>query len=214
MHAMTITAAEQQTLNFYMNVGNRPEDPLARALYLEIAQIEEQHVTHYESMLPAESTWAERLVLHEYNECWLYWSFLETETDPRIKKIWETHLAMEIEQLKSAVELMKKLDGRDPAVEMLPKELPQPLTFETNKDYVRKVLAETVDLTADHEDFVRVESLPSDNRYRWYQSQVINGGAPSEQIIDHHRAQTGNEYRLETQGAHPVESLREHRAAE
>lgn len=48
LHAMTITAAEQQTLNFYLNVGNRPEEPIARGLYLEIAQIEEQHVSHYE----------------------------------------------------------------------------------------------------------------------------------------------------------------------
>lgn len=213
LHAMTVTAAEQQTLNFYCNVGNRPENPLARGLYLEIAQIEEQHVTHYESMLPAEASWAERLVMHDYNECWLYWSFAQTESDPRIKQIWETHLAMEIEQLKASIELMKTLDGKD-AADMLPAELPEPLTFESNKDYIRKVLAETVHLTADHEDFVPVDSLPSDNRYAWYQKQVINGGAPSEQIIDHHRTETGGEYRLQTAGDHPVESLREHRAAE
>ena len=51
LNALTIVSSEQQTMNFYMNVGNRPEDPLARALYLEIAQIEEQHVSHYESIL-------------------------------------------------------------------------------------------------------------------------------------------------------------------
>lgn len=49
LNTMTLVAAEQQTMNYYMVVGNRPTDPLARALYLEIAQIEEQHVSHYES---------------------------------------------------------------------------------------------------------------------------------------------------------------------
>lgn len=67
MHALTITAAEQQTMNYYMTVGNIPTDPLARALYLEIAQIEEQHVTQYESMQDANTTWAQQLVMHEYN---------------------------------------------------------------------------------------------------------------------------------------------------
>ena len=41
---------------------------------------------------------AHQLALHEYNECWLSWSCMETEPDPRIKKIWELHLAMEIER--------------------------------------------------------------------------------------------------------------------
>src|SRR5690606_32785431 len=41
LNAMTLVSAEQQTMNYYMNFGNRPTDPLARALYLEIAEIEE-----------------------------------------------------------------------------------------------------------------------------------------------------------------------------
>lgn len=214
LHAMTVTAAEQQTLNFYCNVGNRPEDPVARGLYLEIAQIEEQHVTHYESLLPADTTWAEQLVMHEYNECWLYWSFLETETDARIKAVWETHLAMEIEQLKAAIDLARKLDGRDP-VAMLPESLPAAMTFEPNKEYVRKVLAEQVHLTADRENFVPTADLPKDHRYHWYQKQVNTNGVPSETVIDRHRKAKDNaEYRLETEGPHPVESLRWPRAAE
>ena len=47
---------EPQTMNFYMNMGNRP--PLARGLYLEIAMIEEQNVSHYESMMEAGATTA------------------------------------------------------------------------------------------------------------------------------------------------------------
>jgi uncharacterized protein with von Willebrand factor type A (vWA) domain len=51
LHVMTIVAGEQQTMNFYMNHGTDWIEPVARGLYAEIALIEEQHVTHYESLL-------------------------------------------------------------------------------------------------------------------------------------------------------------------
>ena len=46
--AMTITAAEQQTMNYYMNQTGFYHHDLGRRLYQEIALIEEQHVTQYE----------------------------------------------------------------------------------------------------------------------------------------------------------------------
>ncbi|MFS8070581.1 MAG: hypothetical protein ACMG6S_29805, partial [Byssovorax sp.] len=49
LNALTIMAAEQQTHNYYMNIGPLFADPVARMLYAEIASIEEQHVTQYES---------------------------------------------------------------------------------------------------------------------------------------------------------------------
>jgi hypothetical protein len=57
LHALTIMSAEQQTMNFYMNMGNRYVEPIARALYLEIGMIEEQHVTQYESLLDPLESW-------------------------------------------------------------------------------------------------------------------------------------------------------------
>jgi hypothetical protein len=51
LHALTIMAAEQQTMNFYMNVGPEYMEPIARQLYQEIGLIEEEHVTHYESLI-------------------------------------------------------------------------------------------------------------------------------------------------------------------
>ena len=90
MNVLTLVAGEQQTMNFYMNVGNTLEDAVGRGLYLEIGQIEEQHVTQYESLLDPTATWYEMLVMHEYNECYLYHSFMEQEIDPAAKKLWET----------------------------------------------------------------------------------------------------------------------------
>ena len=208
MHALTITAAEQQTMNYYMNAGVIPEHPLARALYLEIAQVEEEHVTHYESMLDPTMSWAENLVLHEYNECYMYYSFMQTETDSRIRQVWELHLAMEIEHLRIACELMKKLEGRDPAETLLPPAMPETVTFEPNKQYVRQVLESQVDLIPDGTEFVRIGDLPPDHRFHAYQQRVNGDFVPSDEVIEEIVAIRTEDYRLETEGPAPVEGLR------
>ncbi|HYE87260.1 MAG TPA: hypothetical protein VEA16_12955, partial [Vicinamibacterales bacterium] len=59
LHATTIMAAEQQTHNYYMNIGPIFTDPVARQLYAEIASVEEQHVTQYESIIDPTETWLE-----------------------------------------------------------------------------------------------------------------------------------------------------------
>src|SRR5690606_30266624 len=68
LNALTIMSAEQQTHNYYMNVGPAFTDPTARLLYAEIGSIEEQHVTHYESMIDPGETMMERWLIHEANE--------------------------------------------------------------------------------------------------------------------------------------------------
>lgn len=207
LNAMTLVAAEQQTMNYYMTTGNRPTDPLARGLYLEIAQIEEQHVSHYESCLDPTMSWLTNWVLHENNECWLYWSFLQTEVDPRIRQVWETHLAMEIEHLRIAAEALEQIEGKD-ASELLGAGFDAPMTFEDNKAYLREVVAHQVDLTAWDAVFTPVTALPDEHRYFAYQARVNAGGVPSEQVIDRHRAEFGCEYRDED-AQHPVPSLQE-----
>ena len=213
LHAMTILAGEQQTMNFYMNVGNMAQDTLGRGLYLEIAQIEEQHVTHYESLLDPNATWLEMLLLHEYNECYLYHSFLQEEEHPEIKKIWERHLEMELEHLRIAGELLKKHENKEPE-QLLPAELPQPVRFESNIDYVREIMAEQTDWNAYDTEFLPPDRYPTDGRYQQYQEWVNAGGAPSEQVIDEHKQKFGREYRQELRGAHPLEKYRAKEMAE
>jgi hypothetical protein len=204
---MTIVGAEQQTMNFYMNHGTDWIEPIARGLYSEIALIEEQHVTHYESLLDPLDSWLKQLVFHEYNEVYLYWSMLQNESDRRIAALWELHLDMELGQLAAAGELLRKFEGIDPA-ELLPPELPDtPLTFEPNKDYVRAVLAEQIDLRTDGLDYVDVSELTADHRSIEYRERVNAGGVPSEMVIDMNRDHSGREYRDETEGDHPVADL-------
>jgi hypothetical protein len=209
MHVMTIIAGEQQTMNFYMNHGSDWIEPIARGLYAEIAMIEEQHVTHYESLLDPLDSWLANWVFHEYNEVYLYWSMLQHESDRRIKALWELHLNMELGQLQVACDTMRRLEGREPA-EMLPPELPEtPVTFEPNKEYVRDILATTIQLRTDSTEYIDVDDLPADHRYFTIQQVVNDGGTPSEQVIDMNREAQGREYRDETEGDHPVPDLRE-----
>ncbi|KJS00367.1 MAG: hypothetical protein VR65_12690 [Desulfobulbaceae bacterium BRH_c16a] len=202
LNVMTIVAAEQQTMNFYMNVANRYEDPILRGLYTEIGMIEEQHVSHYESLLDPSCSWMMCMVMHEYHECYLYHAFMQQEVDPRVKKIWELHLDMELGHLQSAVELYKKIEGEDPA-EFLPAEMPDPLTFESNIEYVRQVVEAQVQLTADGADFVPVDSLPRDHRFFAYQAEVNAGMVPSQEVIKKHVSKHKQDYRFET-APHPV----------
>jgi hypothetical protein len=207
LNAMTLVAAEQQTMNYYMVAGNRPTDPLARAVYLEIAQIEEQHVSHYESCLDPSMSWLTNWVLHENNECWLYWSFLQTEVDPRIRQIWELHLAMELEHLQIAARALEQIEGRD-AAELIGPGYEAPMTFEENKAYLKQVVGSQVDLTAWDSIFLPVSELPEGHRYFAYQARVNSGGAPTEEVIRRHRQEFGTEYRRED-SPHSVPALQE-----
>jgi len=207
LHALTIMSAEQQTMNFYMNTGPTYMEPIARQLYQEIGLIEEEHVTHYESLVDPGESWWEMLLNHEYNECYLYYSFMQTESDPRVKNIWELHLNMELEHLRLAAELFKKHDGRDPEQVLAP-ELPTPVTFEPNKAYLRELLATQIDYTTLGTGYVQ----EAHERFEKMQEAVMGGEkAPSEVVIEENRAKSGREYRLETEGPHPVQSLRSDR---
>jgi hypothetical protein len=205
LHALTIMAAEQQTMNFYLNVGPEYMEPIARQLYQEIGLIEEAHVTHYESLVDPGETWWEQLLNHEYNECYLYHSFMETESDPRIKAIWELHLNMELAHLRRACDLMRRHDGREPEQVLAP-QLPAPVTFEPNKGYLRELLADTIDVTTLGVGYVR----EAHERFERMQ-QRLNGAEPppSDRAIEQHRERYGTDYRIETEGEHPDPRLRQ-----
>jgi hypothetical protein len=213
MHVMTIVAGEQQTMNYYMNHGSDFIEPIARGLYAEIAMVEEQHVSHYESLLDPLDSWLKQLVFHEYNEIYMYWSMLQNEEDRRIKQIWELHCNMEIGQLQAACDLLRRYEGVDP-LEILPPALPDtPVTFEPNKQYVRDILASQYTLRTDGLEYVPVDELPENHRFFSFQARVNGGGAPSEMVIDEERAENDVDYRDETEGANPISELQQLKAS-
>ncbi|MGD9715338.1 MAG: hypothetical protein AB7V46_25275, partial [Thermomicrobiales bacterium] len=71
---LTLTAGEQQTMNFYKTVGPMYGSPDVRQLYAEISEVEEEHVSQYESLMDPAETWLERWVMHEFTEVANYYT--------------------------------------------------------------------------------------------------------------------------------------------
>ena len=212
LNTLIITAAEQQTMNYYMNVTNLAKTELARKLYMEIAQVEEEHVTQYESLMDSDATWLEMLLWHEYNECYLYWSCYMTETNPYIKSIWEQHLQMEIAHLHKANELLQKYENKN-WQEVIPDgNFPAPISLHENIEYVRNVLESTVQFTGSFEDYININQLPNDANFFEYQKVVnpTNEIVPSHIVIDSHIRDFGKDYRFEVM-PNPIPELRNRR---
>jgi hypothetical protein len=183
MNYVTIVAGEQQTMLYYRAHGSMYPDDIARRLYAEIAEIEEQHVSQYELLGDPRETMLEKLALVQLNEAYLYYSYAQHESDPRIKGIWETHMKMEIAHFNECARLIRKFEGRD-IHDILKADVVEPLiVFESNKDYVDRVLDAQLDLMPNNREYVRLRDLPDDWASFGYQAKVNAKGAPSEEIV-------------------------------
>jgi len=205
--AMIITAAEQQTMNYYMNQTGFYKNDLGRRLYQEIAMIEEQHVTQYEALMDASVTWLECMLMHEYVECYLYWSCAQTETDPYIRRIWEWHLEQEIAHLHKAAQLLEQYEHRSWQQVIPQPDFPAPLKLESNIPYVRSILT-TVQNTYKDKNPVPVQTLEKSDPFFAYQSIVHDStdSVASHQVICQTINKLGRDYRFET-APHPVREL-------
>ena len=210
--ANIITAAEQQTMNYYMNTAALWPDETGRRLYQEIGMIEEQHVSQYGSLLNPSLSWLENLLVHQFTECYLYWSCHETETDPRIRSIWDFMFEQELMHLHIAEGLMRECEGKHWQQVIPDGEFPAPLRLESNIDYVRSVLGGTVNHTALRENYVDLRQEKPDT-FVDYQDQV---NVPVENVMSHavieeYIRQNGQDYRFET-APNPVPELRDRSA--
>ncbi len=207
--ANIITAAEQQTMNYYMNTAALWPEERGRQLYQEIGMIEEQHVTQYGSLLNPHLSPLENLLVHQYCECWLYWSNHETETDSRIRGLWAEMFEAELMHLNIAKALLRDYEGEDWRQVLPEGNFPAPLTLESNIDYVRCVLANTVNLTALREDYVPVCDLPANDTFADYQRQVNVPlrDVTSHTVIEEYIRRNGRDYRFEI-APNPIPDLR------
>jgi rubrerythrin len=180
IHAATITAGENQTHDYYMTIGPMFADPIARQLYAEIASIEEQHVTQYESLMDPNETPLEKWLLHEAMEVYNYYSCAEYETNPRVKQIWERFVDYELGHLHMVMDLFQRFERRDPA-EVLPQTLPELIDYQSHRQFVRETLKNEVDLRAAGTRFINVEDeadqAPQSIAYR---KQMNSEGSPTE----------------------------------
>ena len=194
LNAVTIMGGEHQTHDYYMTIGPMFADPIARQLYAEIASIEEQHVTQYESIIDPEETWLEKWLMHEATEIYNYHSCVAYETNPRIKAIWERFLDYELGHLHSVLEVFRRFDKRDPA-ELLPESLPEPIEYKSHREFVRKVLNEEVDVRAQGKQISKKKETSASQHYR---DQMNSKGAPSESVATGYQWKPGTELAEET----------------
>ena len=206
-----ITAAEQQTMNYYMNIAGFHGTELGRKLYSEIAMIEEQHVTEYGSLIDTNCSWLESWLVHEYTECYLYYSCYEDETDNRIKEIFYQRYLEECGHLQYVADLLYRYEGK-PWQALYPcgGDFPDLLHFEGNIDYIRGVLGKTICYTRDYEDYALIKDVPQKANYFKYQKQNIKSAEklPSHEVIKQHIKKFGTDYRFET-NPNPVKELQD-----
>jgi rubrerythrin len=179
-HALTIMAGEQQTHNYYMNIGPMFSDPTARQLYAEIASIEEQHVTQYESIIDPNESWMEKWLIHEANEVYNYYSCVNSESNNRIKAIWERFLDYELGHFQQVAELFKLIEKRDPK-EIVAGKIPSPIEYTNQREFVRKVLKEELNFRAVGKDFGNSASDETEVS-RAYRDQMNSEGSPTEMV--------------------------------
>lgn len=184
MNYFTIVSAEQQTELFYKSHGFMYSDDMARKLYAEIADVEEQHVTQYEMVGDPAGSPLLKMALLQLNEAYNYYSCAVTEPDERISDIWAQFCEWEVTHFLLCNELMKKYEKKD-IRDLLKLDVIEPLiVFEPNKDYVNKLIETQVDLQPLNAKFVDYHDLPKDWSSFAFRDKVNAGGVPSEQVVD------------------------------
>ena len=184
VNILTVLSGEQQTHNFYAEHGFMYGDHVLRETYAEIKDVEEEHVTMYESLIDPSETMFEKLLLHEFTEVCNYYTCLEDEVDEEIKKYWEIFLDMEIDNLQLAAKMFKKYEKRDPE-EVIGSEIIIPCRFNSQKAYVQKVLEKEINkrLAPDGEYYNSIDEIPSGWASYHVQERAAEISAPSENCI-------------------------------
>ena len=193
-----------------MNTSALYHNDIGRQLYQEIGLIEEQHVTQYGSLMDTTTSMLECLLMHEYTECYLYYSCFEDESDAIIKKIWEQYFEQEVSHLHSAARLLKKYENKEWQQCIPNGEFPELLKLHENKSYIRDVLGNTVQNTSKLEQYVPVAEVPKTDIFYSFQNMLNKPieEVPSHKIINDYISKKGEDYRYQDE-EHPVENLRD-----
>ncbi len=183
VNILTLLSGEQQTHNYYAEHGFMYANHILRETYAEIKNVEEEHVTMYESLIdPTETMW-EKFLIHEFTEVCNYYTCVEDETDEKIKKVWELFLDIELGHLQVAADLFKKFEKRDPE-EVIGSEIVIPCRFKSQKTYVQKVLEKEVDKRLESKgEFTTIKNLAEN--WPSYDVQIKQNevSSPSENAI-------------------------------
>lgn len=184
VNILTLISGEQQTHNYYAEHGFMYGNTDLKRLYAEICDVEEEHVTMYETLIDPNESPYEKWLVHEFTEFCCYHNCYKDEVDPRLKLIWEEMFQMELGHLQLAIEAYEKYEKKD-AQEIIGTEIIDPCHFESQKDYVQKVLETEVNKRIDEDGtYNTVDKLSDDWASYEVQKAVGAKGAPCEQAIN------------------------------
>lgn len=183
VNILTLISGEQQTHNYYAEHGFMYGNTDLKRLYAEICDVEEEHVTMYETLVDPNETMMEKWLIHEFTEVCNYYNCYKDEVDDRLKLIWEEFMQMEIGHLQLAADMFQKYENRD-AEEIIGTELILPCHFESQKEYVTNILENEVDKRLSKEQgYLKIGDIPKDWPSYKVQETVSKDGAPSEQAV-------------------------------
>lgn len=179
----TLVSGEQQTHNYYAEHGMEYGNQCIRETYAEIKDVEEEHVSMYESLIDPSESLYEKLLLHEFTEVCNYFTCMEDEVEDRYKHIWEMFLDFELGHLHIAAELFKKNEKRDPE-EVIGDKVVIPCRFLSQKEYVSHVLQTQIQKRLnDEKGYTEINKLPENWASYKVQEEVGKDGAPTEAVI-------------------------------
>src|SRR5690349_7895306 len=117
--------------------------------------------------------------MHEAMEAYHYMGCVEWESNARIKRIWERFLDYELGHVRFVADLFENRERRD-AAEVLPKAFPEPIRYQSHREFVREVLREEVNLRAVGTQFVDRE--PPNSPSIRYRDGLNSEGSPSQTV--------------------------------
>ncbi len=100
-------------MNYYMNIAGFYTNDVGRNLYQEIGLIEEQHVSHYGSLLDPNCTWLENLLMHKYTEAYLYFLAITLKLIHILKDYGNNVLFRKLLNYIKACDLLKKYENKE-----------------------------------------------------------------------------------------------------
>ena len=183
VNILTLVSGEQQTHNYYAEHGMEYGNECIRKTYAEIKDVEEEHVTMYESLIDPTESLYEKLLIHEFTEVCTYYNCMEDEVDDILKPVWEEFVDYELGHLAVAAELFKKHEKRDPE-EVIGSEIIYPCHFQSQREYVTNILENEIDKRLGvKKDYAKIEDLPEEWSSYKVQEKVSSDGAPTEMTI-------------------------------
>ncbi len=201
---------QRHVASLYLQRAGETADADVRALFAEMALIEEQHAAQYESLWDPRRTPLENLPLRAEALCYAYESLGAAETDGTLRALWRQNLSEARRDLDALGGLLRACAGIEP--DPRTEAFPPPFLFGDTSALVRALMPQQVTLTMLEDSLVPSGLLPADCRYFAWQ-RALNGSGestPSHRAVRRYAARYGTDYRFE-RGANPIEALQNRR---